>query len=123
MDPKYKKTDFGYELDDYEAELEEAFDKGEFKRAPDFEEQKRKLMAAARATMEKTKNINIRISQGDLFDIQDKAREQGIPYQTLISSLIHQYSRNKIDYNVLREPGKPYRTFTPKPAKTKKSGK
>lgn len=121
MDPKFKKTDFGYELDDYEAEIEKAFEKGEFKRAPDFEEQKRKLMAAARATMEKTKNINIRISQGDLFEIQNKARKQGIPYQTLVSSLLHQYSSNQIDYNVLREPRAPYQTSKPKP--TKKSSK
>jgi|GEM_PF-113188 predicted DNA binding CopG/RHH family protein len=122
MDPKYKQTDFGYELDDYEAEIEEALDKGEFKRAPDFEAQKIKLMAAARATMEKVKNINIRISQGDLFEIQNKARKQGIPYQTLISSLIHQYSNNQIDYNVLREPRAPYPISKPKPKPKKKSG-
>jgi len=67
-------------------------------------------MAAARATMEKVKNINIRISQGDLFGIQNKARSKH-PYQTLISSLIHQYSNNKIDYNVLREPRAPYPSF------------
>jgi predicted DNA binding CopG/RHH family protein len=115
-----KTTDFDYGLDDYEKEIEEAFEKGEFKRAPDFEAQKLKLMAAARATMEKVKNINIRISQGDLFNLKSKAEQQGIPYQTLISSLLHQYSNNKIDYNVLREPGKPYRTFKPK--STKKSG-
>ncbi len=105
-----KTTDFDYELDDYEKEIEEGLEREGYKRVPNFEEEKQKLITAARLTLEKTKNINIRISQGDLYGIKSKAQEQGIPYQTLISSLIHQYSNNKIDYNVLREPGKPYKT-------------
>ena len=104
-----KYHDFDYELDDYEKEISEAFEKGKFKRAPDFEAQKIKLIQAARLTLEKTKNINIRISQGDLFKVRTLAEKQGIPYQTLISSLIHQYSHGRIDYNVLREPKKTYK--------------
>ena len=104
-----KYHDFDYELDDYEKELSEALEKGEFKSVPNFEQEKRKLMEAARLTLAKTKNINIRISQGDLYTVKSKASEQGIPYQTLLSSLIHQYSRGRIDYNVLREPKKQYK--------------
>lgn len=104
-----KTTDFGYELDDYESEIEEAFEKGGFKSVPNVKQEIERYRGYAKAMIDKTKNINIRISQGDLYTIKSKAAEQGIPYQTLISSLIHQYSNNKIDYNVLREPGKPYR--------------
>lgn len=109
MDPKFRQTDFGYELDDYEAEIEEAFEKGGFKSVPNVKSEIERYRGYAKAMLDKTKNINIRISQSDLFGVQKKAREQGIPYQTLISSLIHQYSRDKIDYNVLREPQAPYR--------------
>ncbi len=105
-----KTTDFDYELDDYEKEIEEGFEKEGFVSVPNFEEEKKKLMAAAKATLEKTKNINIRISQDDLYKVKNRAAQQGIPYQTLISSLIHQYSNNRIDYNVLREPKKTYRS-------------
>lgn len=121
MDTKYKQTDFGYELDDYEAGIEEALDKGGFKSVPNVKQEIERYRGYAKAMLEKTKNINIRISQGDLFHIKSKAEKQGIPYQTLISSLIHQYSNNKIDYNVLREPRMPYKASKPKA--TKKLGK
>jgi predicted DNA binding CopG/RHH family protein len=109
------------QLDEEEREIEKAFEEGLVERVPNFEEEKAKLIAAAKATMDKTKNINIRISQGDLYNIKTKASEQGVPYQSLISSLIHQYSNDRIVYNILREPGKPYGTFKPKTKK--KSGK
>ncbi len=103
-----KTTDFDYELDDYEKEVEEGLEKEGFKSVPNVKQEMAKLVAAAKATMEKNKNINIRISQGDLYKVKSKAAEQGIPYQTLLSSLIHQYSHGRIDYNVLREPKKQY---------------
>ncbi len=46
----------------------------------------------AKSTFLKNKRINIRISQKDLESIQRKALEEGIPYQTLIASLIHKYT-------------------------------
>jgi predicted DNA binding CopG/RHH family protein len=108
---------FDFGLDDYEKELLEGLEREGYKSSPDFAEQKKKLEAAAKATLEKTKNINIRISAGDLFNIKSKAAEQGIPYQTLLSSLIHQYSRGLIDYNVLREPRVPYKAKEKRPRK------
>jgi len=45
----------------------------------------------AKATIAKNKRINIRISEKDLILMQRKAVTEGIPYQTLISSLIHKY--------------------------------
>ena len=49
------------------------------------------LVAVAKDTVRKDKRINIRISNRDLKAIQLKASEEGIPYQTLVSSIIHKY--------------------------------
>ena len=49
------------------------------------------LAGAAENTFKKDKRINIRISSHDLIGIQRKASKKGIPYQALISGLIHQY--------------------------------
>jgi predicted DNA binding CopG/RHH family protein len=113
--------DNNLQLDEEEKEILEAFEQGKLKRVPDFEAEKAKLEAAARATLEKTKNVNIRISAGDLYKVKSMAQERGIAYQTLLTSLIHQYSRGLIDYNILREPRAPYQTYKPKTPK--KSGK
>jgi predicted DNA binding CopG/RHH family protein len=51
----------------------------------------RKLAGAAENTFKKDKRINIRLSNHDLEGIQRKAAQKGIPYQALISGLIHQY--------------------------------
>lgn len=51
---------------------------------------------AAKEYFSKSKNITIRLSLGDLTTIKNKAQETGIPYQTIISSLIHQYATGKI---------------------------
>ncbi len=49
------------------------------------------LVAAAKDTVRKDKRINIRISNRDLKAVQLKASKEGIPYQTLVSSIIHKY--------------------------------
>jgi hypothetical protein len=55
-----------------------------------------KFKAAARATAIKDRRINIRLSSGDLSDIQAKALEEGIPYQTLIASVLHKYVTGRL---------------------------
>ena len=55
-----------------------------------------KFKAAARATGLKDCRVNIRLSSGDLSDIQVKALEEGIPYQTLIASVLHKYVTGKL---------------------------
>jgi predicted DNA binding CopG/RHH family protein len=52
---------------------------------------KKQMAEAARNTIRKDKRMNIRISQKDMDGIKVKAIEQGIPYQTLVSSIIHKY--------------------------------
>jgi predicted DNA binding CopG/RHH family protein len=55
----------------------------------------KKQISYAKATLRKDKRVNIRISQRNLESIQRKAIEEGIPYQTLISSLIHKFNSGK----------------------------
>jgi predicted DNA binding CopG/RHH family protein len=62
------------------------------------EEEMAKLRQYARNTLQKNKRINIRLSERDLLGIQAKAVEEGLPYQTLISSILHKYLRG-----ILRE--------------------
>lgn len=81
--------------DAYETELLAAFDKGALKSVATKAELA-KFKAAARATALKDKRVNIRLSSGDLQDIQVKALEQGMPYQTLIASVLHKYVTGRL---------------------------
>jgi len=53
----------------------------------------------ARYSLSKRKRINIRMNERDLKKIQAKSIEEGIPYQSLISMLIHKYNEGKISFN------------------------
>jgi predicted DNA binding CopG/RHH family protein len=76
--------------DPYETELLAAYDKGALKSVATKSELS-KFKAAARATAIKDRRVNIRLSSGDLQDIQVKALAEGLPYQTLIASVLHKY--------------------------------
>ena len=82
-------------LDAYEADLLRAYEAGELKSVATKEELAR-LRAAARATATKDRRVNIRLSSGDLMDIQARALEEGIPYQTLIASVLHKYVSGRL---------------------------
>ena len=77
-------------IDDYENEVLAAFDKSQLKSVASKAELA-KFKAAARATAIKDRRVNIRLSSGDLSDIQTRALEEGVPYQTLIASVLHKY--------------------------------
>ena len=81
--------------DSYEAELLAAYDKGSLKSVATKTELS-KFKAAARATAIKDRRVNIRLSSGDLQDIQVKALEEGLPYQTLIASVLHKYVTGRL---------------------------
>ncbi|MGE3348756.1 MAG: hypothetical protein AB7I35_15120 [Ramlibacter sp.] len=81
--------------DPYEAELLTAFEKGALKSVATKSELSR-FKAAARATAIKDRRVNIRLSSGDLQDIQVKALEEGLPYQTLIASVLHKYVTGRL---------------------------
>jgi len=61
--------------------------------------EKRQHEEYARYSLNKRKRINIRMSERDLKKIQAKAIEEGIPYQSLISMLIHKYNEGKISFH------------------------
>jgi predicted DNA binding CopG/RHH family protein len=83
----------GRYLDDEEQELIEMVESDNFA----FEslltpERKKQIEAMARATMnDEREKISIRVSRTDLSRLKSKAMQEGIPYQTLINSLIHKY--------------------------------
>jgi predicted DNA binding CopG/RHH family protein len=81
--------------DPYEAELLAAYEKGSLKPVATKSELS-KFKAAARATAIKDRRVNIRLSSGDLQDIQVKALEEGLPYQTLIASVLHKYVTGRL---------------------------
>ena len=78
-------------LDAYEKELLELDEAGKIQFTKVDSKEKSALMAAARETLQKDKRINIRMSGLDLLSIKRKANRFGMPYQTLISSILHQY--------------------------------
>ena len=82
-------------IDINEEEILSAFEKGQLKSVASKSELA-KFKAAARATAIKDKRVNIRMSSGDLNDIQVKALEEGIPYQTLIASVLHKYVTGRL---------------------------
>ncbi len=86
-------------LDKYEREIEKEAD--EYKVVSKKEKQE---IESSLDRIRKTKNINIRISEAVLEEIKKRSREEGIPYQTLISSVLHKYVTNRlIDEKAIRK--------------------
>ena len=82
-----KKNDKKIKLDGYEYEILEAYENGKLM-VSDLTED---YQSIAENTLKKNRNINIRISENDLSALQRKAAREGIPYQTLIGSILHKY--------------------------------
>jgi predicted DNA binding CopG/RHH family protein len=74
-----------------ERKLRHSVERGDWKSIPDARGKARTYAAYAEATFRKDKRLNIRISGLDLVKIQKRAVEEGLPYQTLISSVLHKY--------------------------------
>ncbi len=77
LTPEEKDILESYENDEWESVLSE--------------EDRSRYKAAAQATFKKDKRVNIRISGKDLELLQERALVEGIPYQTLMSSVLHKY--------------------------------
>ena len=82
-------------LDKYEEELLAAFESGALLPIATKEELEQ-IRESARATATKDQRINIRLAAGDLRDIQVKAMQEGMPYQTLIASVLHKYVTGRL---------------------------
>jgi len=69
----------------------ESVERGRGKSVPRLEKEAKRYQDYARATFRKDKRVNIRISERDLVKIRQRALEEGLPYQTLISSILHKF--------------------------------
>ncbi len=82
-------------LNEEEKKINKEFESGEFKQVKGLKKEKEKYRQYAKYTLSKPKSINIRLSIKDLNKIKAMAAKKGLPYQTFISSLLHQYSDKK----------------------------
>jgi predicted DNA binding CopG/RHH family protein len=78
-------------LDKEEKELLESVENGEWHQISDFKKESKRYQKAARETLNKNKRVNIRMTERDLVQLQKKAIDEGLPYQTLISSVLHKF--------------------------------
>jgi predicted DNA binding CopG/RHH family protein len=78
-------------FDEEEKKLIESIEKGGWKSISDLQKEIEKSKDIARATLRKDQRMNIRISKKDLDALKIRAIEEGIPYQTLVSRIIHRY--------------------------------
>jgi predicted DNA binding CopG/RHH family protein len=81
-----------------ERELLASYDADQFKSVKNLPGEKKKYQAYARETLKKNRRINIRMSEYDLKAIQLKAMEEGMPYQTFISSVLHKVADGRISH-------------------------
>ena len=93
---KARHKGFFEPLDEQERDIRESLEKGELAPVLDEEAEKEKIVRAARATLAKNRHISIRLSEKDLVRLRTRASELGIPYQTLIGSILHQYAECKV---------------------------
>lgn len=104
---KFNPNDYRIDVEPYDDEEREfikdfnkAAKKGELKIVGNLEEEVALAKEAAKNTiarLAKNKNINIRLNTTDINTIKEKATEAGLPYQTLIGSILHQYASGKLD--------------------------
>jgi predicted DNA binding CopG/RHH family protein len=100
-------------MDLEEKEILKSYDRNEWRPVKTRRAEITKLQHYARNTLQKNKRINIRLAGRDLAGIQAKAIEEGLPYQTLISSILHKYLSGRLtEKNSLTMPLHP--TATPR---------
>lgn len=83
-------------LDAEEKELLTSYEADEWQSVDDVELQVKTYSEYATATFKKDRRVNIRISSRDLEAIQKRALEEGLPYQTLIASVLHKYISGRL---------------------------
>ena len=78
-------------LNNEEREILKSYEKGEWISTKKLTSERKELGQYAKAALKKDKRVNIRISGNDLVQLQHRAVHEGIPYQTLISSVLHKF--------------------------------
>ena len=79
-----------------EQDLPESFERDEWRPIPGQEAEIERYREYARATFKKDKRVNIRMSGKDLEALKIRALEEGIPYQTLMASVLHKYAEGRL---------------------------
>ena len=84
------------DLNQEEKQLLDSIESGQWESVPRVQSEIRKHAEYAKNTMRKDRRVNIRISSRDLEQLQTMAIEDGIPYQTLMSSILHRFLSGKL---------------------------
>lgn len=95
-----KSKIFNVKLDDDEKELLESVENNEWETISDFKEEASFAKKAASHYLRKDARVNIRISSSDLAHLKQKAAYKGLPYQTLIASVLHEYAAGHFEGKV-----------------------
>ena len=85
-----------------EERISEDYEKGRFRSVAPSKAELKNFKEAARATFIKNRRVNVRLSSPDLMDIQTRAVEEGVPYQTLIASVLHKFVTGRFTENPSR---------------------
>ena len=83
-------------MDAEERDILDRFEKDELRPAPGAELEMAAARELARNTFSKTKRVNLRVTERDFSLAHARAREEGISYQTLLSSVIHKYLSGRL---------------------------
>lgn len=84
------------ELEQEEKDLLDSYERGEWKSVKNLKQEIQRHKRYARETLKKDKRVNIRVSSMVLDELQARAAEDGIPYQTLISSILHRFVTGRL---------------------------
>lgn len=90
--------------DQEEKEILDAYESGKLRRVPGVKKELARHKRYAVATFKKDARINIRISSKDLRELQKLALSEGLPYQTLISSVLHKYAERRLTTRIWTPP-------------------
>jgi predicted DNA binding CopG/RHH family protein len=82
--------------DTFEKDLIKSIENDEWVRVDNASKLKKELKKAAKNTVIKDQRMNIRIAKRDIDSLKAKALEEGLPYQTLVSSILHKYISGKL---------------------------
>jgi predicted DNA binding CopG/RHH family protein len=96
-------------LNTEEKEILQAFESGKLKPVKSATREMVRHRKAAEATFTKDSRINIRISSKDLRALQKRALVEGLPYQTLVASVLHKYVEGQIVEQAANKPMEPTR--------------
>jgi predicted DNA binding CopG/RHH family protein len=82
--------------DKYESDIEKSFENGEWRSINDLEKRKRDYKRYALNTSARNKRISVQLSEKDLNSLKAKSLEEGIPFQVMVSGIIHKFLNGKI---------------------------